>query len=77
MDYWGSYCARQALGARGGGPAACFILFHHFYTEKQVYIYYFLKITASRPVGHVFILLAHLQLKYHLNFINDCKHVKK
>ena len=54
-----------------------FILLHHFYTEKQVYICYFLIITASKPVGHVFIWLAHLQLNYHLNLINNCKHVKK
>ena len=39
---------------------AFFILFHHFYTEKQVYVCYFLRITAPRPVGHVFVWLAHL-----------------
>ena len=30
--------------------SAFFILFHHFYTEKQVYISYFFKMNASRPV---------------------------
>ena len=38
---------------------------------------YFLRITASRPVGHVFVWLAHLQLIYDLDFINNRKHVKK
>ena len=38
---------------------------------------YFSRITAFRPVGHVFVWLAHLQLIYHLDFINNCKHVKK
>ena len=47
---------------------AFFILFHHFYTEKTGY---FLRITASRPVGHVFVWPTRLQLIYHLDFIND------
>ena len=38
---------------------------------------YFLRITASRPVGHVFVFPAHFQLIYHLDFINNRKHVKK
>ena len=38
---------------------------------------YFLRITASRPVGHVFVCLAHLQLMYHLDFIYNHKHIKK
>ena len=51
---------------------AFFILFHHFYTEKkQLYILYFLRITASRPAGHVFVWLPHL------NFMNNPKHVGK
>ena len=35
------------------------------------------RITASRPVGHISVWLAHLQLIYHLDFINNRKHVKK
>ena len=38
---------------------------------------YFSRITAFRPVGHVFVWLAHLQLIYHLDFINNRKDVKK
>ena len=38
---------------------------------------YFSRITAFRPVGHVFVWLAHLQLIYHLDFINNRKNVKK
>ena len=57
--------------------SAFFILFHHFYTEKHVYVYHVLRITASGPVGHAFVWLPHLQLKYHLNFIDNLKHVKK
>ena len=38
---------------------------------------YFSRITAIRPVGHVSVWLAHLQLIYHLDFINNRKHVKK
>ena len=30
------------------------ILFHHFYTEKQVYVCYFLRITAPRPLLDMF-----------------------
>ena len=41
---------------------AFFILFHHFYTEKQLYICYFMRITASRPVGYVFVWLAYYKL---------------
>ena len=48
-----------------------------FYTEKHIYVCYFLRITASGPVGHAFVWLPHLQLKYHLNFIDNLKHVKK
>ena len=29
------------------------------------------------PVGHVFVWLAHLQIIYQLDFINNRKHVKK
>ena len=56
---------------------AFFITFHHFYTEKQVNTSYFLKITASKAVLHIFVLLAHVQLKCYLNFIYYCKHVQK
>ena len=56
---------------------AFFILFHHLYIEKPVYTSYFLKITASKAVLHVFVWLAHVQLKGYLNFIYYCKHVKK
>ena len=59
----------QAKGLTGSGEHcffsnnalhAFFILFHHFYTEKQVYSSYFVRITASMPVGQVVIWLAHL-----------------
>ena len=38
---------------------------------------YFLRITAFRPAGHVFVWLAYLQVIYHLDYINNRKHVKK
>ena len=58
---------------------AFFILFHFIspLLYIQVYICYFLRITASRAVGQVFVMPAHLQLKHHLNFTNNRKHVKK
>ena len=83
VHYWGGYQAKRPQGLEGKITCpivywrAFFILFHHFCTHKLVYMCYFLRITVSRPVGHVFILLAHLKLKYHLNFMNNCKHVKK
>ena len=40
-------------------------------------IYHSLRITVSMHVGHVFVWLAHLQLIYNLDFINNRKHVKK
>ena len=43
-----------------------FILPHHVYTEKTSLV---LRVIASRPVGHVFVWLAHLQIIYHLDFI--------
>ena len=79
MHNWGGYCACQTMGvpqpqAEGAitSPVVHWrtflILFHQLYTEKQVYISYFLRITASRAVVHVFVWLSHLQLKLSFNF---------